>query len=191
MQLISFLLIGALLLVSLYFFARRGQRAEGGSGALVQARQALNTLQAGLLPSELVGRIFSRDDLDYIDSQAPKDVRELFLEERTRIALFWVSGVRKQVLSLRRFHLGSARFYARLSPATELSLAWDFAALLIECRMLQIFLYARGPYAVPRMVGSTTATAARVCKVSEQSLAFLTPAYATAGGDSAARSARP
>jgi hypothetical protein len=102
-----------------------------------------------------------------------------------------VSRVRKQVLSLRSFHLGSARFYARLSPRTELSLAVDFAALLFKCRLLQIFLYLRGPYAVPRMVGSTAATAVRVCKISEESLAFLIPVYADRVGGSAAGPARP
>ena len=175
-QLISFLLIGAMLLVSLYFFARSGRRAEGGSGAMVEAKQALNALQAGLLPPELVGRLFAREDL--------------FLEERKQVVLSWVSRVRKQVLSLRHFHLGSARFYARLSPRTELALALDFAVLLFACRVLQVSVFLGGPYATPRIVGSTAATATRVCKVSEQSLAFLTPVYATRGG-SAAGPARP
>jgi hypothetical protein len=190
-QLILFLLIGALLLVSLYSFVRRGQRAEGGSGALVEARQALNTLQAGLLPPELIGRIFARTDLDYIESETTKEIRDLFLEERKKVALSWVSRVRKQVLSLRRFHLGSARFYARLNLRTEMALAVDFAAILLACRALQVFLYVRGPYAAPRIVGSTATSAARVCKISEESLAFLTPAYAGQVADRMTRSTRP
>lgn len=177
-QLISFLLIGALLLLSLLSFVRRGHRAEGGSGALVHARQALNTLQGGLLPPELVTRIFAREDLEYVESNTAKEIRDLFMEERTIVALSWVSRVRKQILSLKRFHLGSARFYARLNVRTELSLALDFATLLFACRTLQVFVYFRGPYAAPRIVGSTAATAARVCKISEESLAFLTPVYA-------------
>ncbi len=190
-QLISFLVIGALLLVSLYSFARSSNRAEGGSGAMVQAKHALNALQAGLLPPELVGRIFSREDLEYVESETSEEIRELFMEERKKVALFWVSRVRKQVLSLKRFHLGSARFYARLSLRTELALAVDFATLLFACRALQVFLYLRGPYAAPGIVGSTAATAARVCKVSEKSLSFLTPAYAGRVGDRATRPARP
>ncbi len=190
-QLISFLVIGALLLVSLYSFAWRSQRAEGGSGAMLEARQAVNALQAGLLPPELVGRIFNRQDLEYVESQTSAEIRELFLEERKKIALFWVGRVRKQVLSLQRFHLGSARFYARLSLRTELSLAVDFTTLLFACRALQVFLYFRGPYAAPGIVGSTAATASRVCTISAKSLSFLTPAYAGTVIDSAARPARP
>jgi hypothetical protein len=187
-QLISFLLIGAMLLISLGFFARGGRRAEGGSGAMVEAKQALNALQAGLLPPELVDRIFAREDLEYVESNTAKEIRELFMEERKIVALSWVSRVRKQILSLKRFHLGSARFYAQLNVRTELSLALDFATLLFACRTLQVFVYFRGPYAAPRIVGSTAATAARVCKISEESLAFLTPVYAV--GDRAVRPVR-
>ena len=43
-QLILFLAVGVLFLSSLYFFARRAPRAEGGSGPLVEARQALQAL---------------------------------------------------------------------------------------------------------------------------------------------------
>jgi hypothetical protein len=190
-QLIAFLLVGALLLVSLYFFATRTQRAEGSSGALVEAKHALNTLQAGLLPAELVGRIFARNDLDYVESSTSKEIRDLFLEERTKIALSWVSRVRKQVLTLKSFHLRSARFYAQLNLRTELALAVDFAALLFACRALQVFLYLRGPYAAPGIVVSTAASATRVCKISQDSLAFLTPAYAGQVSAGASRSPRP
>lgn len=178
-QLILFLAIGSLLLLSVGSFALRRQ-VEGGSDALLQARQALSTLQGGLLPTELVARIFDRVDLDYVESQSSRELRDLFMEERKRVALLWVSRVRKQLMNLKRFHLGASRFYARLDVRTELSLAFDFTRLLLACRMFQIFVQLRGPYAAPRMVGAMAATATRVCNVSQASLAFLTPAYARA-----------
>ncbi|MBZ5695057.1 MAG: hypothetical protein LAN36_06830 [Acidobacteriia bacterium] len=189
-QLILFLAIGVLFLSSLYFLARRTPRAEGGSGPLVQARQALQALRSGLLPPELVGRIFSRADLDYVVSEVPESVRALFMKERKKIALSWVNQVRRQILCLRRFYVGSARSYARLSLKTEIELALDFAALLFACRALQVVLYVRGPFAVPSMVESTAAVAARVCEVSEESLAFLTPAKVGALSNGSAGAAR-
>lgn len=188
-QLILFLLVGALLLVSLTSFAWR-RRAEGGSTALVQARQALNALQGGLLPAELVARVFDRADLDYVESQPSAELRDLFIEERKRVALLWVRRVREQLLSLKRFHSGSARFYARLDLRTELSLFMDFNRLLFACRMLEVFVHLRGPYAAPRIVGAMAATATKVCSVSQESLAFLTPVYAARAADGAARPAR-
>jgi hypothetical protein len=188
-QLIVSLLIGAVLLVSVGRFAFR-RRVEGGSVALVRARQALNTLQGGLLPADLVARIFDRADLDYVEAESSPELRELFMEERKRVALLWVGRVRKQLVNLKKFHLGSSRFYARLNVGTELSLAFDFTRVLFACRMLELFVHLRGPYAAPRMVGAMAATATKVCNVSQDSLAFLTPAYAARGAEQSGRTTR-
>lgn len=188
-QLILFLLVGALLLISLLFLVRRSPRAEGGGRALAEARQALNSLQIGLLPPELVGRIFAKDDLEYVTSVAPEGIREMFVRERKSVALSWLNQVRKQIVSLRRFHLGAARFYSRLSFRAELTLALDFAALSFACRVLQVLMYLRGPYVAPRMIGITMVTAARVCEISEKSLAFLNPAYPSRFADRSAGAA--
>jgi len=174
--LIFFLAVAALLFSSLFFLARRKPRAEGGSFALIEARQALNALQSGLLPVELVKRIFAQEDWEFVRSEAPKPVRILFMEERKKTALLWIDEVRVQVRNLQRFHRGSARSYARLNPRLELELALSFAALLSACRLLHVLVYVGGPYAAPRMIGAMANAAARTCEISERSLAFLNAA---------------
>ena len=176
-QLIFFLFIGLALVSSLFFLVRRGNpRGAGDSRALVDARKALDVLQGGLLPEELVRRIFARDDLNYVLSlRAPKTVRDLFVSERKKIALSWITQVRSQISNLKRFHVGAARSYAQLGLRTELQLACHFAALLVACRALSMAIYVAGPYAAPSMVGATASAAARICTISEQSLAFLNP----------------
>lgn len=175
-QLIFFALIGVSLLASLGFLMRRGgDRAEGDSRILVDARKALDALQRGLLPEDLVHRIFAKDDLEYISATAPQQVRDLFIAERKKIAIAWIGEVRCQVASLKRFHVGAARSYAQLGLRTEIELACQFTALLVGCRALQLAVSVAGPYAAPRMVGATAAAAANICTVSEQALAFLNP----------------
>ena len=89
---------GGMLLFSLVFLSlRRSPRTEGSSSALVDARQALNSLQAGLLPADLVHRIFAKDDLEYVRSEAPVHVQEMFYRERNIITLAWVSQMRSQI----------------------------------------------------------------------------------------------
>ena len=117
-QLISFIAIAVGLGVSLASLALR-KRVEGGSDAMLRAKQALSSLQAGLLPAEMVARIFDRTDLVYVESQASEDIREMFMSERKLVVLSWIRRVRQEVNDLRSFHLGSARFYAGLSLATE------------------------------------------------------------------------
>ena len=175
-QLLFFLLIGVALLSSLALMARRGNpRGEGDSRVLVEARKALDALQGELLPEELVHRIFAREDLDYVTSAAPQHVREFFLAERKKIAMAWINQVRSQVSSLKRFHVGAARSYAKLGLRHEVELACQFATLLFACRALRLAVSLGGPYVAPSMVGTTAAAAARICTISEQSLAFLNP----------------
>lgn len=173
-QLVISLVVGLILAMSLYFFARRAKpSAEGSAQQLREARQTLDALQFGLLPNDLLERMFARDDLEYVLSAAPADVQTLFLKDRKRIALAWVRRVRRAVLDLMRFHSGNARLHARLDFSTEVRLALNFAGLLTACRLLQISMYLRGPYAAPGMVRVAAAAAGRVCSISEKSLAFL------------------
>jgi hypothetical protein len=173
--LIFSLLLGLALIALLIVLARRNSTAEGSAPALLEARLALQTLQDGLLPAELLERIFSRQDFAYIVSAAPKEVQELFLQERRKVALVWVSRVRRQILSLWHFHLSRSRFEPQMNLAAELGLAIQFTTLLLECRGLQFVLYVGGPYAAPQLVGATAEAAARVCSISEKALAFLSP----------------
>ncbi|MGH9737422.1 MAG: hypothetical protein ACRD4X_02405 [Candidatus Acidiferrales bacterium] len=173
-QLILFLLVGALLFASLVVLARRGSRPEGGAEALVQARQALTHLQADLLPPELVDRFLAAEDFEYVASAALPEAHALFFQERKRIVIAWLGQVRQQIKTLRRFHLGAARFYARMGLRSEVALALDFANVLVACRALQILVYFGGPRVAPRMVGAAVATGQRICEAYDSALAFLT-----------------
>jgi hypothetical protein len=168
--------IGAAVCLFLLMFAlARPQRApvEGIAHQFVEARSSLQTLQQGLLPTDLLNRIFDRRDLDYIEGQAAPEIRQLFLSQRKAISLMWVRRVRSEILSLMHFHRSHSRFHTNISLLTEMRLALDFAGLLFVCRILETIFSLRGPYAAPRLVQSVAAAASRLCTASEKSLAFL------------------
>jgi hypothetical protein len=172
--LILYLGVGLGLFVLLYLLARHGRApVEGSAHQFVEARGSLQTLQQGLLPRELINRIFDRQDLRYVTEKMPAEIRRLFLAERKRISLSWVRRVRREVVNLMHFHRAHSRFYVQLSLPTEIRLALDFAGLLLACRMLEALFYFRGPYAAPRVVNLTASAAIRLCLASEKSLAFL------------------
>jgi hypothetical protein len=172
--LILYLCVALGLVALLYVLARRNRApVEGSAHQFVEARGSLHALQEGLLPRELIGRIFDRSDLDYITATASPDIRKLFLAERKRISLHWVRRVRLEILNLMHFHRVHSRFHTHISPITEARLALDFAGLLLTCRLLETVFYFRGPYAAPGMVNATASAADRLCRASEKSLAFL------------------
>ena len=171
-----YLLVGIGLLAVLWALARRkGAPVEGCGRQFVEARQALRTLQFGLLPENLIERIFDPEDFRYVTAASSGEIGELFLQERTRISLMWVRRVRSEIRNLMHFHLAYSRLHAKLSLLTEIRLALDFTLLLLACRALRILLYLRGPYGARAVVGLLTAAAGRVCAASEKSLAFLNP----------------
>lgn len=174
--LLLYLALGVGLLSFLWALARRkGAPVEGCGQQFVQARQALRTLQYGLLPENLIERIFNPEDFRYVTAASPTEIKELFLQERTRISLMWVRRVRSEIRNLMHFHLAYSRLHAKLSLLMEIRLALDFAVLLLACRALRILLYLRGPYGARSVVRVLTATAGRVCAASDESLAFLNP----------------
>jgi hypothetical protein len=174
--LLFYLALGIVLLAFLWLLARRkGAPVEGCGRQFVEARQALRTLQSGLLPENLIARIFDREDFHYVMTASPAGIGELFLRERKRISLMWVRRVRCEIRNLMRFHLDYSRLHAKLSLLTEIRMGLDFAVLLLACRALRILLYLRGPYGARAVVGVLTAAAGRVCAASEKSLAFLNP----------------
>ncbi|HEY4878386.1 MAG TPA: hypothetical protein VIH97_04630 [Candidatus Acidoferrales bacterium] len=175
--LILYLGVGLGLFVLLYFLARRSHApVEGSAHQFVEARSSLQTLEQGLLPRDMIARIFDRQDLQYVTTKVPAEIRGLFLAERKRISLSWVRRVRQEVVNLMHFHRAHSRFYVQLSLPTEIRLAFDFAGLLLACRLLEAIFYLRGPYAAPRMVNLTASAAMRLCVESEKSLAFLNAA---------------
>jgi hypothetical protein len=174
--LIFFLVVAAALLILLFLLGRRAPMAEGSSQALLDARNALQTLQLDLLALNLVQNIFSQNDLEYVTTHTPTEIQQMFAEERKRIALAWVSEIYRQVVCLQHFHRGYARHFTHLKLTTELALALDFAVLRLQCRALYLLLRLWGPYASSYMAGKTIAAAVRVCAISGKSLAFLTPA---------------
>ena len=185
--LIFFLAAAAGLLVLLFVLSRRNPGAEGSAQALLDARRAVQALQNGLLPPDFVAHIFARRDLEYVIADTSKEIQRLFLKERKKIVLAWVSEIRRQIVYLQHFHLGYSRHFARLKISTEIALALDFMALRMECRALYLFYYLRGPYGAPNFPSKTVAAAERLCALTGRSLAFLAPAEVTPVGDDSAQ----
>ena len=164
-----------LLVLLVVAMRRQPARAAGSAGELVAAKRTLESLQLGLLPPELVERMFGQRDLAYIETMGSKDIRDLFLSERKRLAVTWIGRVRRQIRELKDFHVSHSRMFSQMNWWKELSLAIQFAGLEIRCEVLQFLLRWRGAYAAPEFARRTAAAAGRTCSILDQSLAFLTP----------------
>jgi hypothetical protein len=162
-QLIPFLAGAALLFFTLLLLLRHERSTIQPAGELNEARRALTSLETGLLPLDIVGRIFAKADREYVRSQGLDAAYGVFLEERRRIALAWVRQVRQRVMTLWHFHNHAMRHSPDLKFGSEARLAWNFVVLLLACQTLELLIYGVGPFTAPSMVGSASRAAARIC----------------------------
>lgn len=173
--LVFFSLLGVGLLGVVYALMTRPSSSppEGSAHSLLLAHHALTRLQQSLLEPGTVERIFSESDLAYVSSLGRPEIRAMFLSERRRLALEWVSQIRSEIANLMRFHRSQSGFYANLSFSSEFSLFAGFWSLLIVCTSLQMLIYLRGPFAARSIAGRAVRTAERLCEVAGSPIAFL------------------
>ncbi|HTV59812.1 MAG TPA: hypothetical protein VMJ93_13160 [Verrucomicrobiae bacterium] len=173
--LIFFSLLGLVLLGILYALMTRPSPGapEGSAQSLFVAHHALTRLQQSLLAPDTVERIFSESDVAYVATLGRPEIRGLFLSERRRIALLWVSQIRSEIASLMRFHRSHSGFYANLSFSAEFSLMAGFWSLLSVCTALQVLIYLRGPFATRSIAGRAVQTAGQLCELAGKPISFL------------------
>ncbi len=173
---ISFVVVGTLLLVVLFFSLRRSLPTPAKIKDSSAAHEALNTLQSELLPDWFVDRLFSKDDWQFAQGQDCPEIAPLFNRERKAVALSWLKQTREHVAELMDFHLRLARERPDLKPSVELKLSLEYAQFQILCGLLAGLIRALGPVRGRSVAGYAVSAAANLGKVSEKALADLNDA---------------
>ena len=104
----------------------------------------------------VVDQIFGAADWHFVRAHASKQIQGLFLKERRRIALCWLSEVRGRARDAMRFHLVHAGKSGKIVPMLELRLATNYVVIQARCEFIALILVLWGPVAVRRMVGSAS-----------------------------------
>ena len=102
---------------------------------------------------DILDRLFGCEDWHFVLNHGSKKVQQLFLLERKKIALCWLSEIRSQSKAAMRFHVSHASKSEKLQPIQELKLAIDFFMIRIKCAFIAVMLLLRGPVALRGMVG--------------------------------------
>lgn len=153
-QLLPFLLIAAALLVVLLLWALRAGPAGTSPQQLNELRNALNVLHLAVPPG-LASRIFAHHDWTFIVTDTPKEVQELFLNERKRLAFLWLGAIKGKVREVMALYRKTVRGQASLQPMVEARLAVQYGFFLLVCELLRLLVWLRGPYQVRRLVSYT------------------------------------
>ncbi len=111
----------------------------------------LDLEESACCPEELVSRIFSREDADFVAQLNSKPLRAFFLSERKMVARQWVRDTAGSVRRIMREHVSIARSSQDLEIHTELKLYLEYGALEAACALLAVALELSGPVQVRRL----------------------------------------
>lgn len=161
-ELVLLLALALTLLGLLWWWARREAQSELSGRDLATAREILQFLNIELPPRVLAERVFSREDKVFVSRRAPRDVQRLFERDRARLALLWLGDTRAAVKKIVDLYRKVARHHTRVRLLVESNLAFDYLVFLVLCRMMQWFIWLRGPFAAGRLLDHTLETAENI-----------------------------
>jgi hypothetical protein len=94
---------------------------------------------------EIIARLFSRDDLQFI-AQEPPNVQKQFLRERGWLAIAWLQRTSSGIRLTMREHARISRHARGLQGSVEAKVLAQFFALLFLCHLLILLVRCFGPF---------------------------------------------
>lgn len=91
-------------------------------------------------PAELVHRLFSREDREFVARLGSAALLRLLAKERKAVARQWVNQTSIEISNAMRAHTLNARNSADLRVGAELQLFWRFAGLRLLCGLLVVLM---------------------------------------------------
>jgi len=159
-QLLPYLGVSLLLLVVSALWARQIFLTRKSRIELIVPQKCEPTGGSTASHGDLGERIFDLVDWDFVSRNAPLEIQQMFLRERTILAISWLRRTRTRVSLLMRAHVAAVGQIADLHLATELKLALNYLVVLTLCNLLIAWIWARGPMRTRKMVGQTLRTMA-------------------------------
>jgi|ERR1051325_661923 hypothetical protein len=153
---LTLLVIGLLLLGLLTVLLRRTESTRDEGFAQSNDSSLAASLRFQDRRKEILDRIFGREDWDFVLSQGSKEARRLFLMERRKLALSWLTEIRGQAKAAMNFHVSHAAKSKRLLPMLELRLAFDYLLIRLKCEFIALMVLLGSPVMLRGMVGQAT-----------------------------------
>lgn len=171
MRAVVFLLLVAVIILSAsLFLSRRGRRRDFDGEAYGIEHETTGSFGWDPLTSELSGRIFDREDSDFVATETSQQITRQFRRERTALALQWLRAIRDQVNQLMRAHMRTSRRNDDLKPAAEIRMWFDFLLFQVTSGILYFVIWMCGPARAAELVGYSLGLATQLRKVTQEVL---------------------
>jgi len=145
------------------------------------ARQALDSV---FIETAIIERIFSVEDIEFIEHSATPVVKCSFLKERKTLALHWFRKTRKQVAQLMDLHLRLASHTYDPNPGFELRLTAKYFTFVVVSNIVLLLLWLLGPFKATRTLSYAIRTAGSFCSTFSFRLERVNPTRLNSGRES-------
>src|SRR5579862_5546343 len=144
MGVIGFTALGVILFVLLYLgVSARPTRNDLTSTELVGSRREIAPCKP-----EVIARLFSREDWQFIAELEPPHVRKQFVRERSWLAIAWLQRTSAGIRLTMREHARISRHARGLQDSVEAKVLAQFFVLLFVCHLLILLVRCLGPFAL-------------------------------------------
>jgi hypothetical protein len=141
-----FVAVATLLVLFLLLITKRKEVEEQESDQATAATRC--ECRDVLQRPELVLRIFSREDREFVFQIGSPRLQRIYQEERRKVALHWVRKTSHEVSRIMRTHRLIARLSRNLDVAAEAKLLWQYLELRFICGLLVLLIETLGPHAL-------------------------------------------
>jgi hypothetical protein len=126
--------VGTTLFVLLFFLGAGQAPDDGGAEPLDLAGER----RTASCPPEIVQRVFSPQDSEYVARVGTPRLERFYLGERRRVALGWIRRTSTELSQVMRAHVRAARAKQDLNAATEARVFLQYLRLRCLCGLLLI-----------------------------------------------------
>jgi flagellar biosynthesis protein FlhB len=158
------LVAGAVLLLLLTAAALKGWLA---SQPLIPGPAAVEEDATALCPEELVNRVFSGADWEFVRGLRAAGIERLFERERKKVALVWVRQTSALIRRVINEHAQAARHSKNLEFSTEITIFAQFLMLMAVCGILSVAIQIAGPLWLGGLAHFAQRLSQRVSKLQE------------------------
>jgi hypothetical protein len=96
-------------------------------------------------PPEIVSRIFSDQDREFVSATHSKSLMKFFIWERRAVALLWIQETSAEIKEIIRDHVALTRRTQNLEFRAELSIFLQYIHLRLICALLFFLVVLAGP----------------------------------------------
>jgi hypothetical protein len=159
------LVAGAVLLLLLLAVIAKGWLAARQLQDVAPASREEDAMEP--CAEEVVSRIFSRADWEFVRGLKAGRIERLFEQERKRVALVWVRQTSATIRKVMREHAEAARQSANLQFSTETNILAQFLTLMAVCGTLSMAIQIAGPLWLGGLAQYAQRLSQRVMKLQE------------------------